>query len=432
MGGQRHSWGIGSIAIIGAIAFLAGTGWNKQLAAHESKNDGSGLNPAILVPHWTPSYQLYHQPHAIWLDRYDTPGTNVPALQHLLKAAKAAKQIPEVVIYAIPLRDLGQSSEGGFANYADYIADNHRNAEVIKAFVQETGVHPVVYLEPDSIPLAMQYRRDNNEDGPSRQIYAERIQATHTLIGLYKDAGARVYLEAGHSGWFDYGDSDVQRIADALNAAGISQADGLATNVSNRQPVSDNLEADGRNEWHYLGRLLPRLHNPHLDIRVDTSRNGGPTRSRQYYLASNGELWDNEQTHGRLVGHWHFLEKKGDANTAKQSLVADSAIRLEPFFGKTKLLSRLLAKEKYTLDSEHRILTAPGWLDAVGDVQPGPAPTDSPPAGIGDRIQHYRYIKPPDECDGAMNYPPGQSKRFINAETKKRQPDRISVSIPNF
>src|SRR5688572_3560942 len=121
MGGKRRSWGIASIAIIGTIAFLTGTGWNKQLAAHDGKEGGRHLNPAILIPHWTPSYQLYHQPHAIWLDRYDTPGTNVPALQRLLKAAKASRQIPEVVIYAIPLRDLGQSSEGGFANYPDYI-----------------------------------------------------------------------------------------------------------------------------------------------------------------------------------------------------------------------------------------------------------------------------------------------------------------------
>ncbi len=433
MWGLRHSWG--SVAIASAIALLAYTGWNRQLSAHDGSDakKGNDLHPAILTPYWTPSYQLYKQPHAIWLDRYDTPGTNVPALQRLLKAAQAAKQIPEVVIYAIPLRDLGQSSEGGFANYPDYIADNRHNAETILGFVRETGLHPVVYLEPDSIPLAIQYRRDNNEDGPSRQIYAERIQATHTLIGLYHDAGARVYLEAGHSGWFDYGDSDVQRIADALNAAGIAQADGLATNVSNRQPVNDSSDKTTRTEWHYLGRLLPRLQNPHLDVRVDTSRNGGSTQARQYYLAPNGELWDSEHDKGRLIGHWRWLEnhetKKG--STDKTRILANASIRFEPFFGKSKLLSRLLTKEKYTL-AENRILTAPAWLDAVGDVQPGPAPTDNPPAGSAERIAHYRYIKPPDECDGALNYPPGQSKRFINAETQKRQPEKHSIPMPHF
>lgn len=360
----------------------------------------------LFIPTWTRSYQLYGQPHAVWLDEYKTVGANLNTLNKVLKAAAKAHQVPELVVYAIPMRDLGQSSEGGFANYEAYLQDNRLNADLVRQFVDVTAIHPVVYLEPDSIPLAVQYRRDHGADAASRQIYSDRIRVITALISLYRQAGAKVYLEGGHSGWFDYSDEDVQRIADALNEAGIANVDGLATNVSNRQPVM-NSGIEEHTEAHYLRRLLPLLQNRKLDVRVDTSRNGAPTHARQYYLHPDGQLLDNEVPTGRLVGQWQ-VSPNGD-------------IRFLPFFGKSKLLSRLTGKEKYTYDVRRNILTAPAWLDAVGDVQPGPIPTDKPPTAVADVIGHYRYIKPPDDCDGALNCPPGHSKHDLKADTEKRQ-----------
>lgn len=361
----------------------------------------------MFTPTWTRSYQLYGQPHAVWLDEYKRVGANLPVLNRVLKAAAQARQIPELVVYAIPLRDLGQSSEGGFANYEDYLSDNQLSADLVRKFVNATQIHPVIYLEPDSIPLAVQYRRDHQDNPESRKIYADRVRVIRALITLYQNAGATVYLEAGHSGWFDYGDDDVHRIAEALKASNIAQADGLATNVSNRQPVTLPKTVE-HTELHYLQRLIPLLETKHLDVRVDTSRNGGKTKARQYYLHPDGLLIDNESPKGRLVGHWE-PDAKG-------------VIRLLPFFGKAKTLARLSEKEKYTYDSRRNVLSAPAWLDAVGDVQPGPTPTDAPPAFVAGVIQHYRYIKPPDDCDGALNCPPGQSKHDINQETARRQP----------
>jgi cellulase/cellobiase CelA1 len=370
--------------------------------------------PSLFVPTWTRSYQLYQQPHAIWLDRYDRVGANLDLLTKVLKAAAKARQTPELVVYSIPLRDLGQSSEGGFATYEDYLADNRENARLIRKFVDETKLHPVIYLEPDSLPLAVQYREDRNNDAESRKIYDERIRVMRTLIALYSKAGAKVYLEAGHSGWFDYADENIRRIAAALNEAGIAQASGLASNVSNRQPVV-GLNPDSRTEFHYLKRLLPLLDNPHLDVRVDTSRNGGTTRPRRYYLAADGRLWDDETLQGRLVGRWR-QDTGADGN---------QQITLLPFFGKSKRLQKLIGNEKYVWDDKRSILTAPGWLDPVGDVKLGPPPTDAPPENVKSVIQHYRYIKPPDDCDGALNYPPGASKHDINAETARQQPSTL-------
>lgn len=175
----------------------------------------------LLITDWTPSYRLYGQPHAIWLDASDRVGANEARLQETLRKARAKKQYPEIVVYAIPLRDLGQSSEGGFADYGEYWKDNQLNADRIRVFVRETGLVPRIYLEPDALSLSVQYRVDNNNNTESMRIYADRIDIFRKLIPLYRGAGARVYLEAGHSGWFDYADENVERIATALNEAGI-------------------------------------------------------------------------------------------------------------------------------------------------------------------------------------------------------------------
>lgn len=400
---RLKSWGL----TLGSLLCLLAFGWTLVDSAVMP------WPPSLFVPTWTRSFQLYQQPHAVWLSEYDKVGANVPLLTRVLNAAVQAKQIPELVIYAIPLRDLGQSSEGGFSNYDDYLADNRENAKRIERFASETGLHPIVYIEPDSLPLAVQYRLDHHFNTESQQIYADRIRVIKTLISIYQAAGARTYLEAGHSDWFDYADENVQRIADALNDAGIARATGLSTNVSNRQPVTGT--AGTRNEFHYLTRLLPLLDNSHLEVRVDTSRNGGTTTARRYFLASNGQLWDSEWPSGRLVGAWK-----------KMATATSNEVWLQPFFGKPKRLQRLIDKEKYTWDAQHSVLSAPGWLDAVGDVKLGPAPTDTPPISVRSVIQHYRYIKPPDDCDGAINCPPGASKKDTNTETAKRQPQHTS------
>ena len=56
-------------------------------------------------------------------------------------------------------------------------------------------------------------------------------------------------------------------------------------------------------------------------------------------------------------------------------------------------------------------------------------PTDQPPAGVAGVIHRLRYIKPPDDCDGALNCPPGASKYAINIDTAVRQPASVPEAI---
>lgn len=394
---------------------MAGGGW-----AESDVHDA-------LTTHWTRSYILYGRTHAVWLDGYESVGINRPILEKVLSEAERQRKVPEIVVYSIPLRDLGQSSEGGFDNYQDYYADKVHDARLIADFVEKTGIRPRIVIEPDALSLAVQYREDNNDNEKSGAIYRERIRIFQKLIPLYQDAGARVYLEAGHSGWFDYGGENLNRIATALNEAGIARADGLMTNVSNRQlVVGPPVNANGtrRDEAHYLSRLLPRLDNPDLDVVVDTSRNGrqrGGTHPRVYYLAPDGAIYDNEHgdpvENGRKVGHWFrgLATPLPNWGVPKDYKPDWGGIWLSPEFGKLKPLGLLLDREKYIWDEEHHLLTAPPWLDPVGDVQLGPAPTDDPPETVADVIDRFRYIKPPDDCDGSLGCPPGESKSAINA-----------------
>lgn len=380
-----------TIGLIG-LALLTMLGGVKPVAEAVSHAIGRPTIDAV-VPYWSRSVQLYKRPHAVWLASYEYVGVNLPELRRTLEAARAQGRRPELVVYGIPFRDMGQSSGGGFDNVKNYMADNRQNAAHIKPFVAETGMRPRIYLEPDALGHAIQYRRDRHDDAKSMALYRLRTQAMRDLIALYQDAGCLVYLDAAHSAWFDYGDSAIQDMADVLKASGIQQADGLAVNISNRQ-ASGPIHTQ-HTEAHYLSQLLPKLNvnraKP-LDVVMDTSRNGGahpkPFTPRHYWLADNGDLIDNETPNGRWVGTWQQLD--------------NGELQVSPLFGKPMQVIVLTGLDKFQYDRQHHVLTAPKWLDPVGDVQLGPPPTDTPNVP---HINRFRYIKPPDDCDGAVNCP---------------------------
>jgi hypothetical protein len=360
-----------------------------------------------VLPTWSRSYQIYKQPHAIWLSDDQGVGNNLGPVQQTLTMAEKSRRRPEFVVYTIPLRDLGQSSEGGFKTYTDYLADNRLVAASIQSFVKRTKIRPRVYLEPDSLAQAIDYRRKQQNSQESQAIYNLRTNALRQLVDLYRNSGALVYLDAAHGGWFNYSDDDIDAMATALKEAGIEHAHGLTTNVSNRQRLADGAD---KGEAAYLQRLLGRLPNAKgLDIIVDTGRNGlggleAPART--YRLMSDGRLLDNETSNGRVIGMWRKDSETGE-------------LWFHPYFGPAKPLSRLLNREKYTYDEKARVLSAPVWLDPIGPIRIGQPPTDKPDMAIFTR---YRYIKPPDECDGSLSCPPGWSRQELSSKLQALQP----------
>jgi endoglucanase len=159
----------------------------------------------------------------------------------------AAGAYPVLVLYAIPMRDCGSHSGGGFGSSQAYLEWVH---EVAAGIAERPAA---VVLEPDSLTLM---------DCLSDEQRAERLATLREAVRILGHGEVAVYVDAGHSDWHS-----VSVMAERLRAAGIDEARGFALNVSNFQWTDDEL-AYGRG-------LSERVGGAHFV--VDTSRNGqGP------------------------------------------------------------------------------------------------------------------------------------------------------------
>ena len=194
-------------------------------------------------------------PQAFWVGDWYSGATTTKVVRTYTRAAKKKGQTPVVVVYAIPGRDCGQYSSGGFATPAQYRAWIRRVATGLK------GTKALVVLEPDSLAL---------ECGDSTR---DRLLA-YAAKTLTK-AGAWVYLDAGHSSWNSPATS-----AARLKRAGVAHARGFFTNVSNFRWTSK--------EKAYAKKVAAQLKkrgvgSTHRNYVIDVSRNGkGPTKDNRW------------------------------------------------------------------------------------------------------------------------------------------------------
>ncbi len=387
------------------------------------------LQKPLLKPVWTSSYERTQQPHAIWLDQFTSVGVNQPKLKQVLLAAEAQQAVPSMVIYCIPQRDVGQASAGGFSSEENYLAENKQLADQIARFVKKNHIAPEVYLEPDSLGHALGLAVKGNG-----ALLSQRTSLLQKVSELYSTAGAQVYLDATHSGWFDYSDQDIRSLANALKQSGVEKVTGIVSNISNRQALGSNHPNETllpQTEAHFIQRLLAALptsrrpvpknstQNSTYEVVIDTSRCGDPQNPprftpRQYWLAPDGRVLDNQpgpdkQIRYRLVGQWEGDFQKPETLTIK------------PLLDDPQTMSNLLIYQQYQWDGQRRVLTAPLWLDPIGDVQIGPIPSNRTGYELVG-ITKFRFIKPPDESDGALNYRPGESKTKIDIQLNALQP----------
>jgi len=182
-------------------------------------------------------------------------------------AADGVGQTPVFVAYAIPDRDCGSHSAGGFSA-ADYRA---WSAAVARGLA---GTRAVVIVEPDSL---LQVYRCGDAD--------ERFALLRQASAGYAAAGAEVYLDAGSANTFGQSPKLLADIAARLKAAGVEQVAGFATNVANFQTTADE-SAYGKKLSELVGGA---------NFIIDTSRNGnGGLRD------SRGGVWCNPT--GRALG----------------------------------------------------------------------------------------------------------------------------------
>jgi endoglucanase len=200
--------------------------------------------------------------------RWLGPADGTAAVRAYADTARAAARTPVLVTYAIPDRDCGNHSAGGFATGAEY------RAWVDAVAAGLTGARAVVVVEPDAL-LHLDRCGDRTE----------RLALLAYSVGAFVTAGAEVYLDAASSNSFGWSETHLRDMALRLRAAGVDRAAGFAVNVSNFQRT-DHEVAYGR----YLSALLGGR-----AFVVDTSRNGaGPL------AGPDGTVWCNPD--GRALG----------------------------------------------------------------------------------------------------------------------------------
>lgn len=192
------------------------------------------------------SSQHFGQATGIWL-------TNTYYEKDRIKRvmADAKGKAPIFVLYFTPSKNhasyVPTSSE-----INDYLAYNMKIAEEIGS------QKAIVIVEPDTLSLCA--------NKPDALFINQEI--TKRVVQIYKAYApqTKVYLDAGHSNWHS-----AFKMSKILRQAGIAQADGFVSNVSNFRKTADELA--------YAKELSSYVGNK--NFIVDTSRNGlGPGGSR--------------------------------------------------------------------------------------------------------------------------------------------------------
>ena len=193
--------------------------------------------------------RIASRPAAVWFAAYN-PGAVTGQVRAVTAGAVAAGRVPVLVPYAIPDRDCGGASQGGAPDLAAY--DGWMND-----FASGLGDGPViVILEPDSVALA-----ECLGAGQRAARYTSLARAARSIHAA--NSLAKVYFDAGHSGWHS-----AAKQAELLRAAGAAgSGDGIFTNVSNFHRTED--------ETRYARDVLAALGgSAGLGAVIDTSRNG--------------------------------------------------------------------------------------------------------------------------------------------------------------
>jgi endoglucanase len=187
------------------------------------------------------------QPSAYFFSEWTIhePGGTTGQVDRRVSKIAATGALPVLGAYAIPHRDCGNYSKGGFTTGDEY-------RRWMRDFASGIGDRKaVVVLEPDALAadycLSAAHRQER---------YALLKDAVNVLKAQPK---VWVYIDAGNPGW-----RTAEEMATLLKKSGIEEADGFSLNVANFVYTYDNIT--------YGSRLSYLVGGKHFII--DTSRNG--------------------------------------------------------------------------------------------------------------------------------------------------------------
>ncbi|MFF9627225.1 glycoside hydrolase family 6 protein [Streptomyces griseosporeus] len=195
--------------------------------------------------------RIADQPAAVWFADFQ-PDTVASRVRAVTSGAAAQGRVPVLVAYAIPDRDCGGASQGGapglgaYDGWIDRFAAGLGSGEVI------------VVLEPDAIAQS-----ECLSTGDRAARFASLARAGRVLKAA--NPRARVYYDAGHSGWRPA--AEQAALLRQAGAASAASSDGIFSNVSNFHRTADEIAYDRA--------VLDALGGPaSLGAVIDTSRNG--------------------------------------------------------------------------------------------------------------------------------------------------------------
>jgi len=184
-------------------------------------------------------------PVAIWLGDWTQGATLTRTIDAAIAGAERTGTTAVFVTYAIPQRDCGGYSAGGF-DEATY------DAWVDQIVARVAGHRAAVIVEPDSLAML-------SNSACSETLDAQRYRILAREVAAFTAAGVPAYLDAGNSNWVP-----PAVMASRLNSAGVQRARGFFTNVANYYPTAQ--------EQAYAEKVSAATGGSHYVI--DTSRNG--------------------------------------------------------------------------------------------------------------------------------------------------------------
>lgn len=225
-----------STQLFGAGQYRSPTSEAARAAAALAATDPAGAAAASTIARY---------PVATWLGEWTTGTTLTKTIAAATAGAAAANTTAVFVTYAIPDRDCGGYSSGGFdeARYDAWVD------QIVRAVA---GTRSAVVVEPDSLAMLSDPRCTSTLGQQRYRILAREVAA-------FTAAGVPAYLDAGNSNWIQ-----PAVMAGRLEAAGVRTARGFSTNVSNYYPTA--------REQAYAQQVSAMTGGSHYVI--DTSRNG--------------------------------------------------------------------------------------------------------------------------------------------------------------
>ncbi|PCN49277.1 hypothetical protein Csp2054_03610 [Curtobacterium sp. 'Ferrero'] len=225
-----------SSSLFGAGPYRSPTSEAAKAATALATNDRAGAAAADTIARY---------PVATWLGEW-TQGTTLDrTLDQAVAGAEQSGTTPVFVTYAIPDRDCGGYSAGGFD-------ETTYDAWIDRIAARLSGHRAAVVVEPDSLAMLSNAACDETLD-------AQRYRILSRTVAGFTAAGVPSYLDGGNSNWVP-----PTVMAARLEQAGVRNARGFSTNVANYYPTSQ--------EQAYAQKVSAATGGSHYVI--DTSRNG--------------------------------------------------------------------------------------------------------------------------------------------------------------